>query len=360
MRCWKWFVPLAALLLVLIAACCFPFLRRVYLLHGLRTAPEQDRPSWAAAFARLGPSAIESLLDGLEDSARAEPYAAALQAMVEQQTVSPACLAQEMGRSAALKTAQSRAYCAQLVSQWLQTHPEDEPLHAAAVILLTQWSQCPDEQLAALLSLTLSIVSRRCDPETLALARSLAQRGLQAESAMVRLRAVMLCMQPAVQLLPPLLALLRDPAPEVRRAVVLALGPVPEAISDEMLLSCLHDADAQVRQTTRSALIARGLPPEQVELGRLLTHAQVRVRLQVLDRLPEVPEVDPHVWLRRLSDDRSAAVRAAAARAWASLPESSSDDRLEEMARSDPSPTVARIARYYLSQRNRLRPASAP
>jgi len=158
---------------------------------------------------------------------------------------------------------------------------------------------------------------------------------------MARLRAVTVCMQPSVNLLPPLLGLLRDPAPEVRRAVVLALGPVPEAISDETLLTCLHDADAQVRQTTRSALIARGLPPEQVELGRLLTHAQ-------------------QVWLRRLSDDRSAAVRAAAVRALAAMPESGSNDRLEEMARSDPSPTVARIARYYLTQRNRLRPASAP
>ncbi|MFQ3593780.1 MAG: HEAT repeat domain-containing protein [Gemmataceae bacterium] len=361
MRFWKWWLPLAAVVLVVVAACCFPLLRSFYLLRGLRTADESTRASWAWAVAQLGPSAIEPLLAGLDNPAEADSCAAALQEMAAHHIVPPSGLAEAIARVYARQSPEGRSRGTQLVAQWIQAYPEDASLHASAVALLPICAQVESsDQWEAVLHLTLGVISRPCDAGTLAIARSLAQRGLSAESVPARVRAVTLCMQPALDLLPPLVPLLRDPAPEVRRAVVLALGPNPEAISDEALLTCLHDSDQQVRQTASSALIARGLQPEQVEMGRLLTHAQVRMRLQVLDRLPEVPDVDPLVWLSRLSEDRSPAVRAAAARALAGLPVSSGSDRLQEMARSDPSPTVARIAQYYLAQRNRLRPASAP
>jgi hypothetical protein len=310
--------------------------------------------------AQLGPCAVEPLLAGLDTPDQAENCSAALEIMVETKTVPLDRLADELSRSFPRRTPEGRSRCARLLAQWVQAHPEDSSLHCTAVALLPACVQVENEHLESILQLALSVLSRPCDPETLAIARGLAQKGLTADSVEVRVRAVTLCMQPGVDLLTPLVPLLSDPAAEVRRAVVLALGPVPQAIGVEALLACLHDTDAQVGQLARSALIARGLQPEQVELGRLLTHTQVRVRLQVLDRLPEVPDLDPLVWLRRLSEDRAPAVRAATARALSGLPVTSGSDRLEEMARSDPSPTVARIARFYLAQRNRLRPISAP
>jgi hypothetical protein len=360
MRSWKWWLPLGGVVLVVVAACCYPLARSAYLLRGLRTADEQSRPAWASAVAHLGSSAVQPLLAGLDKPAEADNCSAALEAMVEAQTVPLPRLADEVGRSFARRTPEGRSRCARLLAAWIHAHPEEPTLYGTAVTLLPLCVQTESEHLEAMLGLTLSVLSRPCDPEILAIARGLAEKGLASESVPVRVRAVTLCMQPGVDLLPPLVPLLRDPAAEVRRVVVLALGPVPQAIGDEALLACLHDTDAQVSQLARSALIARGLQPEQVELGRLLTHAQVRVRLQVLDRLPEVSDLDPLVWVRRLSDDRSPAVRAATARALAALPQSTSGDRLEEMARSDPSPTVARIARFYLEQRNRIRPVTTP
>ena len=47
-------------------------------------------------------------------------------------------------------------------------------------------------------------------------------------------------------------------------------------------------------------------------------------------------------------------------RAMAGLPTLDLSDRLEQMARSDPSPTVARIARYYLGESSRLRTVGGP
>ena len=148
--------------------------------------------------------------------------------------------------------------------------------------------------------------------EALRPARELARAGLQSEDPANRLLAVRLSLHPGMDLLESVVALLHDPAVEVRKAVLLAIGPSEASgvVRDEELLPSLHDTDAEVRRLTMEALRGRGLRPEHIELGRLLTHPDHKMRLRVLDHLREASDLDPGLWLRRLSHDQTACVRA--------------------------------------------------
>jgi hypothetical protein len=143
---------------------------------------------------------------------------------------------------------------------------------------------------------------------------------------------------------------------EVRRAVLVAVGPADQVVRDEGLLPCLHDADPEVRRLTEAALRGRGLRPEHLELGRLLTHPDHHMRVRVLDHLREAPDLDPGLWLRRLSHDRKPSVRAAALRVMSNLTVIDLSDRIDQMAHSDPNPSVAQLARFYLSQKRNSAP----
>jgi hypothetical protein len=154
-----------------------------------------------------------------------------------------------------------------------------------------------------------------------------------------------------MDLLEKVVGLLNDPAVEVRRAAILAVGPADQVVRDEGLLPCLHDPDPEVRKLTESALVGRGLRPEHIELGRLLTDPDHLKRVQVLDHLREAPDLDPGLWLRRLSHDPAPSVRAAAVRVMSKLTLIDLSDRMDQMARTDPNPTVAWLARYYLAHR---------
>jgi hypothetical protein len=142
--------------------------------------------------------------------------------------------------------------------------------------------------------------------------------------------------------------LLNDPAPEVRQAAMLAVGPSSEVLATDDLLRWLHDPDADVRRLCEGALRSRGLHEDHVRLGRLMTDSRAGVRLQVVDCLRESSDLEPGVWLRRLSHDPAPAVRAAAVRAASEQTALDLTDRLEQMAENDPSPTVRQLARHYL------------
>ncbi|NBO90865.1 MAG: HEAT repeat domain-containing protein [Planctomycetia bacterium] len=332
-----------------------PTLHSWYLLRGLRNADAETRGSWANAVARLGNNAVDPLLDGLS-APNGDNAVAGLDAMLEHLPAGQ--LASRITRAYSKLSPEGRIRVLHLLSNWVE-RSTDQDLHQHAAELLAQLDgDAPSLEVAV--GLASAVMSQPRSAEVVVRARKLAQAGLASRSPAVRVRAVSLCLQPGLDLLEPVAALLTDIAPEVRRAALIAVGPATTAVSEEALLPCLHDEDFQVRELARSSLLARGLRSEQVELGRLITHPRSRIRLEVLDRLPEVPELDPVVWLRRLSQDGSPAVRAAAARAMGQLPQLDLSDRLEQMARTDPSPTVAQLARYYLIQRNRLRTVGAP
>jgi hypothetical protein len=66
-------------------------------------------------------------------------------------------------------------------------------------------------------------------------------------------------------------------------------------------------------------------------------------------------DLDAGVWLRHLSHDNEPVVRIAAVATAAEANVDSLDDRLDQMARSDPSPTVCQLASYYRKLRKERR-----
>lgn len=186
------------------------------------------------------------------------------------------------------------------------------------------------------------------------LCRDLALRGLADADPNNRTQAIRLALHTAkrsdMRFLEKVTPLLRDPLPGVRRAAVVALGPLVEVVSDDELLPMLHDADSEVRRVSELALRGRGLSENNILMARLMSAPQARDRLQVVHHLDEDAELNIGVWLDRLSRDPSPAVRAAALRAAMSQSRADLRPRILQMAQQDGSPTVRQLALYYLQK----------
>jgi hypothetical protein len=251
--------------------------------------------------------------------------------------------------------AAGRGCVLQQVAEWLCLEPSRLPaaIPSCAGRLLAEIRRAADEGAEGpALDLAAALLALRDPSGHLAVCRELAQKGLASAEAENRVRAIRLALYPAMNLLPQVTPLLGDPAPEVRRAAVLAVGPAPEAITTDGLLPWLHDPDADVRRLCEAALLARDdFRPEYLPLARLITAPQAAVRLQVLEHLRQDSSVEPGIWLHRLSHDAAPEVRAAAVRAAASQDLVDLNDLISERARDDPSPTVSQLARYYLRNR---------
>jgi HEAT repeat protein len=187
------------------------------------------------------------------------------------------------------------------------------------------------------------------DPVIQSACRELTQAGMQDVEAANRAHAIRLAQISELNLLSEVVPRLRDSSAEVRRAAILALGPAPDVINDDTLFYWLSDPDEVVRQLCEVALRGRGLHDGHIRLARLMADPRPTLRMQVLEAIEQVPDLDPGVWMRRLSHDPSPAVRAAAVRAAASQTQVDLSERIDEMAQADPSPTVQQVARYYLS-----------
>jgi HEAT repeats len=205
----------------------------------------------------------------------------------------------------------------------------------------------PEVQGAAL-ELCAVLVSRAECPEILSTGRELVRACLAGNDKKVRLRAIQVALFPGMDLLETVAGLLVDAEVEVRRAAILAVGPADKVVLDETLLPCLCDKDDEVRLTCEMALKGRGLKPEHLEMARLSVDPEPRVRLRVLDHLRRSADLDHGIWLRRLSHDPAPSVRAAAIRAISQQTGVNLTDRIDQMAQSDPSPTVCYLATIYL------------
>lgn len=239
----------------------------------------------------------------------------------------------------------------------VEAQPAKEMLPAS----LAKWSvemlaqAAGDESLLTVnLRLAAAFLQRVPPGQGASLCQSLAHAGLKHTDAPVRLAAVQVVLQPPFKNDPELLAkivpLLKDTDASLRKAAILALAGERELISDDSLLSLLHDADFEVRQVCELALRSRGLQDNHILLGRLISDQDPSARLLVLDHLHRSPDLEPGVWLQRLSTDPAAAVRAAAIRAAANQKQVDLRPRLHEMARDDPSLTVRQLAGFYLSR----------
>lgn len=225
------------------------------------------------------------------------------------------------------------------------TRPAGDVLRDAAA---NDALRCPALGLAAAL-LERVPVGQWLDP-----CRGLAMRGLAETKPAVRVAAINVVLRPALrqdrELLVKLVPLLRDPDAGVRRAALVALAPARELAGEDMLIPLLHDADPQVQDVCETALRSRGLSETHILMAKLLTDPSPTARLRVLHYLGRERDLDPTVWLRRLTQDAAPAVRAAAVRAAARHPRVDLAERLRAMAREDPSETVRLNARHYLSR----------
>jgi hypothetical protein len=360
-------------LLVLLIVGGIGWLERVrleswYYVRALSRASEANRDVWIERVARLGEPAVEGLLNCLagQDDRACQNAAAALEHLAECWGCGDVRLVDLATREYRLfgrLEPDTQALVLKGMAGWFNRGtPADGLVDACAHVLADAAGTSAVETQKAALDLADSLLKQPGGIEALQPARDLVRAALRSSSPENRLCAVRLGSRPRMDLLDSMVALLRDPSMEVRRAAILAVGPSRQAVSDEGLLSCLHDPDATVRQLAREFLTApqklggRGLPPEHLKLGRLLTHPDHQIRLQVLDHLRMARDLDPGLWLRRLSHDPKDSVRAAAVRVMSNLTVVDLTDRLDQMARSDPSPTVAQLAQYYLLQKQSPEP----
>jgi HEAT repeat protein len=287
-----------------------------YYAYRLEHAGEDERPGWAERLAEVGEPAAGALIDCL----RRDDLAAA-------------------GRVG--------------LQRWAADSPDrHEPLLRRVADDFGSFSSLGQAEAVALAEALLD----GGGPPLAEVARSLVREALREDSPGARVQGVRLALRPDVGLLSEVVPLLGDPAAEVRRAALLALGPTdlagagaPSPVGADELLRWLHDPDPEVRRLCAMALKSRGLSDRDVRLGRRLTHPDAAERLRMLLELPQEDDVDLGVWLERLSNDPAAAVRAGAARVAAERGVEFAD-RLEQMSRSDPDPAVRRIADYYRRQ----------
>ncbi len=341
-----------------------------YSLRGLEKAEEGDRDLWAERVAGLGAAALPGLLEclGRDDPRACANAGAALLRLAgrwEADDARGADLARRLDDGFARLSAAGRAEALRLAVAWLkgeagQAASPDAARQLAGLLPEAGKSKEPEARGQAL-ELASLLLERPRQAGALIPARELARACFADADADNRARAVRLALHPGMDLRRPVLPLLRDPAAEVRRLAILVVGPATDVIANEDLLRWLHDPDPEVRRLCEVALGGRHLPEDHIRLGRLLTHEEPRVRVQVLDHLYRAEDLDTGVWLRYLSHDQVPSVRAAAMRAATSAPYERVrfSDRLEQM-RSDPSPTVGQLAQYFLPVKKRQEATAAP
>ena len=314
---WKW-VALAVLGIVGVAAGVLwtqrTELRVRYYVSRLERAGEDERQAWVERIVAVGEPAIPRLLDCFRRN-ESGPCAAARLALET--------MATEWGHR--------DPRCAALARQLIDAHPTFGPAGQLAALEMIPPLLAADAQLATAV-------------------RPVVESALKHANAEQRLSGLRLAVQPEVDLLGSVVPLLNDPAAEVRRAAMLALGPVREGtegkVSAEDLLHWLHDSDPEVRRLCELSLRGRGLRETDIQLGRRFTDPDPAERLQLLLDLRHEDEIDPSAWLERLSNDPVSAVRAGAVRVAAErrVPFA---DRLDEMSQADPDQTVRKIAAHY-------------
>jgi hypothetical protein len=329
-----------------------------FYVHRLARAGEGDRERWAERVAGLEEAALPGLLDCLtrEDETACGNAREALIRMCDhwgRSNARTAALAARVARDFPRLSRQGRQNVLAVATGWFPPGEGSEPpaagLFQACVRLVQETVSTNDPEIRGpAMELCGRLLGQGREAECLNAGRELARACLADPSPANRVRAVQLALHPGMELLEQVAALLNDPAPEVRRAAMLAVGPAEKVVRDETLLPSLHDPDPDVRDLCRAALRGRGLGPEHLKLGELLTDPSPAVRLEVLDHLYQVPNLDPTLWLRRLSHDPAPGVRAAAVRVMSQRHGSSLCDRIDQMARGDPSPSVCQVAQYYL------------
>ncbi len=142
----------------------------------------------------------------------------------------------------------------------------------------------------------------------------------------------------------PAIAYLDNPIPEVRKQTLVSFARRSLLLTDDLLLTRLHDVEPMIRDAAASVLKARGLSQEQISLGALIFSPRPQQRMSVIPLLKDRSDVDPAIWLIQLSRDPEEMVRISAVEAMGPLESAAVRRRLAEMARSDLSEAVREAA----------------
>ena len=357
----KWVVGLTALTVLGVVGAGWVYrepLLAWYYVGRLTTAAEGDRAAWTERVAARDAAAIPFLLDHFDRPADCAGARAGLSAVAARWPLDDPrrlSLALQLAESFPRFSLTGQANTIELLADWAPAAgaaPLPAECMACLLRVLPLASRSPDHGVRGA-GLELAAAVLRCDgPDDVENGcREWIRRGFQDGEAANRARAARLAARPEVDLLPQIVPLLDDPDAGVRKAALLAVGPAPDAITTDDLLRSLHDPDEDVRRLCEAALKeCRKLSNQDVALGRLISDSRPGMRLQVLDKLVQARDLEPGVWLRRLSHDPAPAVRAAALRAAADESRTDLSERVRQMAQSDPSPTVRQLAQYYLSR----------
>jgi HEAT repeats len=291
-----------------------------YDVHRLAQAEENQRARWVERVAGLDFAAVPGLINLLRrDDARA-------------------CGNAEAALSAVMKRwGPSDAKTVSLAETLLRSFPCASSPGQAAIL---EWYQGLLHEI------------KGTDGPVLDLCREFAAQGLGSNDPETCTGAIRLVLQVPSEsqkgLLDRVVPFLKNPSSQARCAAVLAVGLAEDTIAVEELLPLLQDPDSEVRRLCEVALRGRGLQDSHIRLAKLITDEHPGQRLQVIHYLKEAGDLDPAIWLMRLSQDPSPAVRAAVVRfAAAGSGAVGFQPRLLQMSREDPSPTVRQLASHY-------------
>jgi hypothetical protein len=357
------FLAFSALLLVLVG---FGWWQRGPLLawyyaRGLASASDTDRDVWIERLCSLDSAALPSLLACLRrenPQACANARAALVHLIDAWGNADPRCLglAEQMaeGFPGFSASGQQAALECAIVLLKGKAGRDPPPARAAAatgrLLAAAAVAQEPSVHAGALGLAELLVQTDTPGPWRDSL-RELVSAGLKNPEPACRVQAIRLTLREALredsELRALVVPLLRDPQTPVRRAALLAVGMAEQAVGEDDLLPLLHDADEDVRRLCEKALRGRGLRESHIKMARLISDSRPVARLEVLDHLADAGDLEPGAWLRRLSQDPSPAVRAAAVRAAACQTQVDLSAHLRQVAQDDPSPTVRQIAAHY-------------
>lgn len=326
-----------------------------YAVRGLLHADDSTRAGWIDRVAAHEQAALPQVLSAFRQPAPqacANARACVLQLSQAWQPDDPRRLhvSKQLARDFGVYSAEGQKTALDLNQSLSQSVPAR--FSPALTTMVLQAADVTDAQVHDQ-ALTLALQLAGAEPSTPAVVqacRKLTKVCLRGAAPEMRARALRLALQPQIDLRGDVVPLLQDPSAEIRRAAMVVLGPETNVIATDDLLRWLHDPDPDVRHLCESALKGRGLTEEHIKMGKLMTDARVGARLKVLEALRSNSDLEPGLWLRRLSHDPSAAVRAAAMR-MAVEEARLLGDRLEQMSQDDPDATVRQIARYYLACR---------
>jgi hypothetical protein len=359
----KKFLGVLALALVLAAAVVVwmertPLLAWFY-VRKLAQASEADRGVWVERVAGLGEAPVDHLLAWLSDPS--PPCCANARAALEKLTgrwgpgdPRTIALAHRCGREFQRMSPAGQCNVLELAAAWFVNGAGDPAALAGLVApssrLLAEAVATKDGEVQVRgLDLCAILIQQPQANDALSSSRELVSACLGCGGPSFRVRALRMTLQPGLDLSEQVVPLLADPVAEVRRAALMAVS-LDDSVLDDVLLPCLHDSDEEVRAQCKVVLANRGRTPQQIKLGRLLTHPDPVERMKVLKLLRDEPELDPTVWLQRLSHDPSPAIRIAAVRVMVEDLPAPPSERISEMAQSDPSESVAWVAQCYLQR----------